>query len=46
LSARVRTAAEKATGFGVKVTAGKVEIGYRDEHELAELAEAFERLLP
>ncbi len=46
LAARARDAAEKATGFGAKVTAGKLEIPYRDEHELAELAEAFERLLP
>ena len=46
LAARVRGAAERATGFGVRVTAGRVEIPFQDEQELAVLAEAFERLLP
>jgi ParB family chromosome partitioning protein len=44
LSERVRVAFERATGFRPKVTAAKVEIPIADEHELAELAEALERL--
>jgi ParB family chromosome partitioning protein len=44
LAARARSAAERVTGKPVKVTRGKIEIGFADEHELAELAEAFESL--
>lgn len=45
LAARVRAAAERATGMtGVRVSAGRVEIPFRDEHELEELAEVLERL--
>jgi ParB family chromosome partitioning protein len=41
---RVRVAFERATGFRPHVRASKVEIPIADEHELAELAEALERL--
>ena len=40
---RTRAAAERAVGKPVKVGRGKIEIAFADEHELAELAEAFER---
>lgn len=43
LAARVRTALEHLTGFHAKVGAGRVELVFVDEHELAELAEALER---
>jgi len=41
---RVRVAVERLTGFRPRVAATKVEIPIADEHELAELAEALERL--
>ena len=44
LAERVRIACERATGFRPRVTATKVEFPIADEHELAELAEALERL--
>ena len=44
LAARVRDAVHKATGFSARVAPCHVEIEFRDEHELEELAEAFERL--
>jgi ParB family chromosome partitioning protein len=44
LAERVRIAFERATGFRPRVTAAKIEIPIGDEHELAELAEALERL--
>jgi ParB family chromosome partitioning protein len=44
LAARVRERLERLTGFAVKVGGSHVEIGFADEHELAELAEALERL--
>jgi ParB family chromosome partitioning protein len=44
LAARVRSALEQLTGFRVRVTRGRVEIGIADEHELEELAEALERV--
>ncbi|HEX3225851.1 MAG TPA: ParB/RepB/Spo0J family partition protein, partial [Gaiellaceae bacterium] len=40
LAARVRDALERLTGFHAKVTRGRVELTFADEHELAELAEA------
>jgi ParB family chromosome partitioning protein len=40
---RVRTAAERLTGFPVKISSGRLEIAFTDETELAELAEALER---
>jgi ParB family chromosome partitioning protein len=45
LAARAREAAERATGFTARVTAGKLEIAFGDETELEELAEAFERFV-
>ena len=44
LAERVRVACERATGFRPRIRAGKVEIPVADEHELAELAEALERV--
>jgi ParB family transcriptional regulator, chromosome partitioning protein len=44
LAARVRERLEHLTGFAAKVTGSHVQIGFADEHELAELAEALERL--
>ena len=44
LAERVRVAFERATGFRPRITAAKVELPVADEHELAELAEALERL--
>ncbi len=43
LAERVRTALATLTGFHAKVTAGRVELVFADEHELEELAEALER---
>jgi ParB family transcriptional regulator, chromosome partitioning protein len=44
LAERVRIACERATGFRPRVTPTRVEIPIADEHELAELAEALERI--
>jgi ParB family chromosome partitioning protein len=41
---RVRIACERATGFRPRVTPTRVEIPIADDHELAELAEALERI--
>jgi ParB family transcriptional regulator, chromosome partitioning protein len=46
LAERARKAAERATGFTARVTAGRLEIAFGDETELEELAEALERLSP
>jgi ParB family chromosome partitioning protein len=46
LAARVREAIVAATGFAARVSKGRVEIAFADEHALAELAEALERLAP
>jgi ParB family transcriptional regulator, chromosome partitioning protein len=40
---RVRAAAERLTGFPVRIASGRLEIAFADETELAELAEALER---
>ena len=40
---RVRVAAERLTGFPVRIASGRLEITFADETELAELAEALER---
>jgi ParB family transcriptional regulator, chromosome partitioning protein len=40
---RTRSAAERVLGKPVKISRGKIEIAFADEHELAELAEAFEQ---
>ncbi|HZS25214.1 MAG TPA: ParB/RepB/Spo0J family partition protein [Gaiellaceae bacterium] len=44
LAARVRDSLERLTGFHARVGRGRVELTFADEHELAELAEALERL--
>jgi ParB family chromosome partitioning protein len=44
LAERVRVAFERATGFRPRVGSTRVEIPVADEHALAELAEALERL--
>ena len=41
---RVRAAAERLTGFPARVASGRLEIAFTDETELAELAEALERV--
>jgi ParB family chromosome partitioning protein len=46
LAARVRAAVAGATGLEARVAAGKLEIPFGDEHDLAEIAEAFEQLAP
>jgi ParB family chromosome partitioning protein len=43
LAARVRESLERLTGFHAKVTAGRVELAFADEHELEDLADALER---
>jgi ParB family transcriptional regulator, chromosome partitioning protein len=43
LAARVRSALEHLTGFHAKVSTGRVELVFADEHELEEIAEALER---
>jgi ParB family chromosome partitioning protein len=43
LAARVRDALQAVTGFHAKVSSGRVEIVFADEHELEEIAEALER---
>jgi ParB family chromosome partitioning protein len=43
LAARARAALERLTGAGVRVTASRIEIGFADETELAEIVEALER---
>ena len=43
LAARARAAAERLTGMEARIARGRLEIRFRDEHELAELAEALER---
>ena len=42
LAERVRGALAQLTGFQARVAAGRVELPFADEHELAELAEALE----
>jgi ParB family transcriptional regulator, chromosome partitioning protein len=46
LAARVREAIAQTTGFKARIAPGHVEIEFRDEHELEELAEALENLTP
>ena len=46
LAVRVREAIAQATGFTARIAPGHVEIEFRDEHELEELAEALENLTP
>jgi ParB family chromosome partitioning protein len=42
LAERVRAALAALTGYHAKVSAGRVELAFADEHELAELAESLE----
>jgi ParB family chromosome partitioning protein len=44
LASRARDALERLTGFRARVTSSRVELSFADEHELAELVEALERL--
>ena len=44
LAARARDAVERLTGFRARVTSSRIELSFADEHELAELVEALERL--
>ena len=44
LAERARKAAERVTGFPARITAGRLEIAFTDETELAELVEALERI--
>jgi ParB family chromosome partitioning protein len=44
LAKRVRDAFRQTTGFEARVAPGHVELEFRDEHELEELAEALEAL--
>jgi ParB family transcriptional regulator, chromosome partitioning protein len=46
LAVRIREAIAQATGFKARIAPGHVEIEFRDEHELEELAEALENLTP
>jgi hypothetical protein len=46
LAARARAAAERLTGRPARVAAGRLELPFADETELAELAEALERAAP
>jgi ParB family transcriptional regulator, chromosome partitioning protein len=43
LAARVRDSLQAITGFHAKVSSGRVELVFADEHELEEIAEALER---
>jgi ParB family chromosome partitioning protein len=43
LAGRVRDALQRLTGFHAKVSSGRVELLFADEHELEEIAEALER---
>ena len=44
LAERVRTGLERVTGIRPRIAAGRVELPFADEHELAELAESLERV--
>jgi len=46
LASRVTTALEGLTGYSARVTAGRIELAFADEHDLAEIAEALERAVP
>jgi hypothetical protein len=46
LAHRISTAAERLTGFPARVTVRGLEIPVADETQLAELAEALERVVP
>jgi hypothetical protein len=42
LAERMRRAIEQLVGWNARVVPGRVELAFADEHDLAELAEAFE----
>jgi ParB family transcriptional regulator, chromosome partitioning protein len=44
LAARARDAIERLIGYRARVTASRIELSFADEHELAEIVEALERL--
>jgi ParB family chromosome partitioning protein len=44
LASRARDAVERLTGFRARVGTSRLEIAFADEHELAEIVEALERL--
>jgi len=44
LAERARTAAERVTGRPARVLAGRIELPFADEYDLAELVEALERM--
>src|SRR5215218_223120 len=44
LAERARTAAERLTGRPARVLAGRIELPFADEYDLAELVEALERI--
>jgi ParB family chromosome partitioning protein len=46
LAARVKSALQRLTGLETRVAAGRIELGYDDEHDLEGLVEALERLSP
>ena len=46
LAQRATEAVTRATGLRARVANGRMEIPFEDEHELAEIAEIFERLNP
>ncbi len=46
LAARVTTALEQLTGYSARVTAGRIEIPFADEHDLAEIAVMLESSSP
>ena len=46
LAERARRAAERATGRPARIAAGRIELPFEDEYDLAELIEALERLSP
>jgi ParB family transcriptional regulator, chromosome partitioning protein len=46
LAQRATDAVARATGLQARVANGRVEIPFEDEHDLAEIAETFERLNP
>jgi ParB family transcriptional regulator, chromosome partitioning protein len=44
LATRVREGLRRLTGMETKVSSGRIELAYRDEHDLEELAEILDRL--
>jgi ParB family chromosome partitioning protein len=44
LASRARDAIERLTGWRARVTSSRIELAFADEHELAEIVEALERL--